>query len=83
MGVSFGNILAHFKYIQVRGAPRSYFPEPTKRTLVVAPRNVARSEEFFWCIVMTVVTKTCYLGGFIGDQKAETMWLDEKVQEWA
>ena len=31
---------------------------------------------------MKVVTGNRYLGGFIGDQGAEVMWLEEKVDGW-
>ena len=80
---SFGNKLVNFKDIQVQGPPRGYFLEPTKSILVVAPRNVARVEEYFRGMGMTVVTRIRYLGRFIGDWDAYTMWFDEKVQGWA
>ena len=79
---SFGNILSHFKDIQVRGTPWGYFPEPTKNILVVAPQNLAKSEEFFWGIGILVVTGNHYLGSFIGNGDADTTWLYEKVQGW-
>ena len=56
--------------------------EPAKSILVVAPRNVARVEEFFRGMGMKIVTGRRYLGGFIGDRAAEYIWLTEKVQGW-
>ena len=50
--------------------------------MVVALRNVARPEELFRGMSMKVVTKSRYLGEFIGDQEAENTLLDEKVQGW-
>ena len=41
------HILAHLRDMQAKGPPRGYFLEQTKSILVVAPRNVAREEEFF------------------------------------
>ena len=46
-GGKFTHILAHLWNLQARGPPRGYFPEPTKIIFFVAPRNVARAEEFF------------------------------------
>ena len=43
----FPHILAHLQDLQARGSPRGSFPDPSKSILVVAPRNVARAEEFF------------------------------------
>ena len=67
----FHHILTHLRDMQVRGPPRGYFPEPTKSILVVAPRNVARAEEFFRGMGLQIVTGSWYLGGFIGDGAAE------------
>ena len=33
-------------------------------------------------MVMTLVTGSRYLGGFIGDTEAESPWLERKVQGW-
>ena len=82
-GVGFGNIITHFKFHQVQGPPQGYFPELTKIIVVISPWNVARAEEFFWGMEIMVSTRNCYIGGFIGDQGVETMWLNEKVQGWA
>ena len=44
----FEHILDHFKDIQERGPPRGCFPDMTKSILVLAQRNLRRSEEFFF-----------------------------------
>ena len=69
--------------MQARVLPRGYFLDPTKSILVMAPRNVARAEEFFRRMVPKVVTRSWYLGGFIRDGAAENSWLARKVEEWA
>ena len=62
-----------------RGPSRGYYPEPTKSILVVAPRNVAREQEFFCGMGIKMVTEHRYLGGFIGDSEMEKRWLSGKV----
>ena len=57
--------------LQAWGPPWGYFPEPTKSILVVAPRNMAMEDEFFRGVGMTVVTGSCYIGGFLGEREAE------------
>ena len=74
--------MAHLRDIQARVPPRGYFLDPTKSILVVAPRNVARAEEFFRGMVLQVVTGSWYLGGFIGYGAAEKRWLAGKVEGW-
>ena len=82
VGNNFGKILAQFCYLQVRGPPRRYFPNPNKSILVVAPRNVAIAKEFFRGVGLKVVTGSRYLGNFIDDQEEEITWLVRKVQGW-
>ena len=82
-GGTFERILSHLWDLQARGVPRGSFLEPTKNILVVAPRNVARADEFFREMGMTLVTGTRYLGGLIGDREAKDKWLSEKMQGWA
>ena len=79
-GGNFGQILAHFRDLQVRGPSRGYFPDPNKIILVSAPRNVARAEELFHKMGIRVVMGSCYLVSFIGDWEAETTWLDGKAK---
>ena len=50
--------------------------------MVVALRNLDRTEEFFRGMGLKVVTGSQYLGGFIGDGAAENSWLARKVDGW-
>ena len=79
----FGHIREHFRDLQARGPLWGYFPEPTKSILVVAPRKVARAEDFFSGMGIKVVTDRRYLRIFVGDREAEDSWMVEKVQGWS
>ena len=81
-GGGFKLILEHFWDLQDWGASQGYFPELTKSILVVAPRNVARAEDFFRVMGIKVVTGSRYLGEFVGNMKAEARLLADKVQGW-
>ena len=48
----------------------------------MAPRNVARAEEFFCRMGIKIITGSPYLGIFVGDRAAEDRWLAEMVQYW-
>ena len=76
----FQQILEHFRDLQARGPAHGYYPEPTKIILVVAPGNLARAEEHFRGLGISVVTGHQYLGGYIGDGEAEQGWLKEKYK---
>ena len=65
-----------------RGPPWGYFTETTKIILVVFPWNFQRAEAHSQRMVVRVVTRSCYLSGFIGDNESETEWLTEKVIGW-
>ena len=67
-GGKFGDIMAHFRDLQLRGPARGYYPEPTKSILVVAERNVPRAKEYFRRMGIQVVTGIRYLGGFVGGE---------------
>ena len=62
--------------------PQGYFPEPTKRILVVSPRNIPWVEAFFWDYRLHMVTGTRYIGGFVGSKADQYLWLGEKVEGW-
>ena len=55
-GGEFGDIMAHFRELQLRGPARGYYPEPTKRILVVAERDVPRAKEYLRGMGIQVVT---------------------------
>ena len=44
---TFEGIWKHMDDLMTRGTPQGYFPEPTKRILVVSPWNVPRVDSFF------------------------------------
>ena len=52
---TFQQVQAHFWYLQARGPAWGYYPDPTKSILVMAPRNVARTEEHFRGLGIRVV----------------------------
>ena len=66
----------------VRGIPRGYLLDPTKRILVVSPRNFPRVEVFFWGCGFKFVMSSRYLGGFVGKEEAQAQWLYKKVEGW-
>ena len=70
-GGTFQKILEHFWDLQARGPARGYYPEPTKRILVVAPGNIDRAEEHFRGLGIRLVTGHRYLGGYIGEGEVE------------
>ena len=55
-GGKFGDIMAHFRDLQLKGPARGYFPEPTKSILVVSEQNVPRAKEYFRRMGVQVVT---------------------------
>ena len=81
-GSNFEKILAHFRDLQYWGALQFFFPEQTKSILVVAPRNVAKSEKIFMVVVIKIVTGSRYLGGFIVYREENYTLMAEKVQGW-
>ena len=78
-GEKFGDIMAHFRDLQLRRPARGCYPEPTKSILVMAKRNVPRAKEYFHGMGIQVVTGSRYLGGFVGERAAEVRWIQEKV----
>ena len=56
VGGKLGDVMAHFRDLQLRGPARGYFPEPTKSILVVAESNVPRATEYFRGMGIQVVT---------------------------
>ena len=74
--------MEHLRDLQARGPAQGYYPDPTKRILVVAPGNVAWAEEHFRGMGIRVVTGHRYLGGYIGDKEAEGRWLPAKIKGW-
>ena len=46
----------------------------------MAPRNVARAEEFFRGMGIKIVTRSWYLGFFFCNRAAKDIWLAAKVK---
>ena len=77
-----GHIMEHFRYLQLRGPPQGYFPEPTNSISAVALRNVERAKEFFRGTGINIFTCSWYLGGFVCERASKESWLAAKVQGW-
>ena len=70
-GGTLDEICKHLYYLMLRGPPQRYFPDPTKRILVVSPRNVPRSEAFFCGYGLKIETGGRSRGGFVGSEAAQ------------
>ena len=81
-GGTFVALHDHTRELLVRGPLRGYFPEPTKSILVVSLQNFQQEEAHLQGMGVRVVTRRCYLFGFIGDQESDKAWLEEKVEGW-
>ena len=51
------------------------FTNPTKSILFISEKNVLQEEAYFYGMVLKVVTRSCHLSGFIGEQEVESAWL--------
>ena len=49
----------------------------------MAEKNVPQAKEYFRGMGIQVVTGRRYLGGFVGERKAEASWIQDKVDGWA
>ena len=78
-GGTFGGIRRHLDDLMVRGPPRRYFPDPTNSILVVSHQNAKQAEAFFRGYRLQIVTRSHYLGGFVGSKAAQDFWMGEKV----
>jgi hypothetical protein len=66
-GAKFGQIRAYFERLQEEGPKFGYFPEPSKSILIVKEHNREAAEFYFKDLGFMVITCSCYLGGFIGE----------------
>ena len=48
-----------------------YFTDPTNIFLVMYHRNALQAEDFFRGYVLSIVTGSRYLGGFMGSKSAQ------------
>ena len=82
VGGTFEALQDHMRDLLVRGPLWGNFPEPTKIILVLSLQNFQRAEAQFRGMGVRVVTRSRYLGGFIGNQDLYKAWLAEKVEVW-
>ena len=81
-GGTFKSLHYHMSNFLVRGSQRKYFREPTKSIFVVSPQNLHCEDARIQRMCVRVVTGICYLGGFIGYQESEKLWMLEKLEGW-
>ena len=65
-GRTFSGICQHLDNLMVRGLLRGYFPDPTRRILVVSAWNVPHAEIFFCGYCLKVVVGGQYMERFVG-----------------
>jgi hypothetical protein len=64
------------------GPDYGYYPEASKSILVVSEVNKAAAEPYFCDMKLKVVTRSRYLGGFIGSDRDLHEWLKDNVSTW-
>ena len=81
-GGKFADIQEHMREMMVQRPPQGNLPGLTKSILVIYPWNVQRAEAYFSGIGVSVVPRSHYLSGLIGDPYSEKACLDDTVKEW-
>ena len=81
-GGSLRDILDWFSLLCSRGPAFGYFPEPSKRFVVVGEHCKSEAEALFRDLGVIVVTGHRYLGGFIGDLNQRNVFVRKKVDGW-
>jgi N-formylglutamate amidohydrolase len=64
------------------GPEYGYFPEPRKSILVVKEHNKRAAEVYFEDLGFTIVTRTRYLGGFVGKELDQKDWIVKQAKNW-
>ena len=82
-GGTFTLLQAHLDDILSQGPTRGYFPELIKSILVVSIHNVVWAQRLCHMRGLVIVTRSLYLGGYIGNVGPQSEWPGDKFQEWA
>ena len=82
VGRNFSFILAHLDEIMVWVTTRVYLLYSTNSFMVFFTHYLAQAESFFRWQGLTIITRSRYLGGYIGGATAKAEWLGEKFWEW-
>jgi hypothetical protein len=81
-GGTFPELRAYVKALEKYGPTRGYFPEPTKSILIVREHNLAAAKIEFKDLGFEVVSGARYLGGFLGEDSEQKLWIEEKTSNW-
>jgi hypothetical protein len=78
-GAKFKGIQVYFKRLQVEGPKRGYIPVPSKSIIIVKEHDREVAKIYFKDLGFTVVAGSRYLGGFIGEEPDQQVWIQEKT----
>ena len=78
----FADLRTHLEDLVVCAPPQGSLPGPTKSILIALEKNVPQENSYFRRLGIRVITGSCYLGGVIDNQAADTGCLVEKVHNW-
>ena len=79
---TFDNIGLYFNSLKWFGTVRGYYPEHSKRVLIVHSYNLTAREDFGLLHGFKVFTGARYLGGFIGDDESKRDCLEDQTSKW-
>jgi hypothetical protein len=81
-GGKFTGIREYVTALKKHGPARGYFPEPSKSILIVSEHNRKAAEIEFKDLGFTVVSGWRYLGGFLGEETEQKLWVEKKTKKW-
>jgi hypothetical protein len=82
VGAHFPVLWRFFERLQVIGPSYGYYPEPDKSILIVRPENKANAKIEFADLGFKVMMGSQYLGGFIGKEHGQDVWLEGLTEKW-
>jgi hypothetical protein len=80
-GGKFWKIQDYFNRLVELGPKYGYFPEPSKSILAVQKHSKEAAKAYFEDLGFTIIIGARYLGGFVGKQIDQTVWVKKQAKK--
>ena len=78
----FTRVKSYFHLFKKHGPGRRYYPQPSKRVLIVHPEHIKDRKWFGLRHGLKVCTGACYLGFYIRDDESKHYLMKERMETW-